>query len=60
MATRPKVTLRFRGREMAHQDLGVNLLKRVEDDLIQYGHGGTAASDGRAADGHDHCAGEKK
>ena len=32
-----KVTLRFRGREMAHQDLGVNLLKRVEDDLIQYG-----------------------
>ena len=32
-----KVTLRFRGREMAHQDLGVNLRKRVEDDLIQYG-----------------------
>ncbi|MDG4555696.1 MAG: translation initiation factor IF-3 [Candidatus Competibacter sp.] len=32
-----KVTLRFRGREMAHQELGVNLLKRVEDDLIQYG-----------------------
>jgi translation initiation factor IF-3 len=27
-----KVTLRFRGREMAHQDLGMNLLKRVEDD----------------------------
>ncbi len=32
-----KVTLRFRGREMAHQDLGANLLKRVEDDLTQYG-----------------------
>ena len=32
-----KVTLRYRGREMAHQELGVNLLKRVEDDLIQYG-----------------------
>ena len=32
-----KVTLRFRGRLGAHQDLGVNLLKRVEDDLIQYG-----------------------
>lgn len=32
-----KVTLRFRGREMAHQDLGVSLLKRVEDDLIVYG-----------------------
>ena len=32
-----KVTLRFRGREMAHQELGVNLLKRVEGDLIEYG-----------------------
>lgn len=28
-----KVTLRFRGREMVHQELGVNLLKRVEGDL---------------------------
>src|SRR6202790_193055 len=28
-----KVTLRFRGREMAHQDLGVKLLDRVRDDL---------------------------
>ncbi len=32
-----KVTLRFRGREMAHQDLGMNLLKRVETDLVPYG-----------------------
>ena len=32
-----KVTLRFRGREMAHQDLGVALLKRVENDLEEYG-----------------------
>lgn len=32
-----KVTLRFRGREMAHQDLGTSLLKRVEDDLAPYG-----------------------
>ncbi len=32
-----KVTLRFRGREMAHQELGINLLKRVEDDLAPYG-----------------------
>jgi translation initiation factor IF-3 len=30
---RVKVTLRFRGREMAHQELGLQLLKRVEDDL---------------------------
>ena len=28
-----KVTLRFRGREMAHQELGVKLLKRVQADL---------------------------
>ncbi len=28
-----KVTLRFRGREMAHMDLGEKLLKRVEKDL---------------------------
>ena len=32
-----KVTLRFRGREMAHQELGMQLLKRVEADLKQYG-----------------------
>jgi len=32
-----KVTLRFRGREMAHQDLGYKLLKRVEADLSEYG-----------------------
>lgn len=30
-----KVTLRFRGREMAHQELGMELLKRVEDDLAE-------------------------
>jgi len=28
-----KITLRYRGREMAHQDLGMLLLKRVEKDL---------------------------
>ena len=28
-----KVTLQFRGREMAHQDLGRNLLERVADDV---------------------------
>jgi len=32
-----KVTMRFRGREMAHQQLGLNLLKRVETDLQEYG-----------------------
>jgi len=32
-----KVTLRFRGREMAHQELGRKLLKRVEADLTELG-----------------------
>ncbi len=30
-----KVTLRFRGREMAHQQLGMDLLKRVQDDIAE-------------------------
>jgi len=30
-----KVTLRFRGREMAHQHLGMDLLKRVQDDVLE-------------------------
>lgn len=30
-----KITLRFRGREMAHQDIGLALLKRVEADLAE-------------------------
>lgn len=32
-----KVTLRFRGREMAHQELGLELLERVENDLMEFG-----------------------
>ena len=32
-----KVTLRFRGREMAHQEIGMELLKRVEADLAELG-----------------------
>ena len=30
-----KVTLRFRGREMAHQQLGAQLLERVKEDLAE-------------------------
>ena len=32
-----KVTLRFRGREMAHQNLGRELLERVADDIQELG-----------------------
>jgi len=31
-----KVTLRFRGREMAHQELGTRLLNRVKDDVTKF------------------------
>ena len=29
-----KITMRFRGREFAHKEIGLNLLKRVESDLV--------------------------
>jgi translation initiation factor IF-3 len=29
-----KITLRFRGREMAHQEIGLNLLQKVKNDLF--------------------------
>ena len=32
-----KITLRFRGREMAHKELGAQLLARVRGDLEEYG-----------------------
>ncbi len=31
-----KVSLRFRGRELAHQEFGLEMLKRVENDLIEH------------------------
>lgn len=34
---RVKVTLRFRGREMAHQELGLQMLKRLEGDVQEQG-----------------------
>jgi translation initiation factor IF-3 len=32
-----KITLRFRGREMVHQEIGAALLKRVQKDLLEHG-----------------------
>ena len=32
-----KITLRFRGREMAHQEFGIRLLERVKADLLEHG-----------------------
>ena len=34
-----KITLRFRGREMAHQQLGMDMMKRVEADLAELSSG---------------------
>lgn len=31
-----KITLRFRGREMAHQDIGMQVLNRIENDLQDF------------------------
>jgi translation initiation factor IF-3 len=32
-----KVTIRYRGREMAHQEIGMKLLERIETDLAEHG-----------------------
>ncbi len=32
-----KVSLRYRGREMAHQELGMEMMNRIEQDLEEYG-----------------------
>lgn len=32
-----KITLRFRGREIAHKELGEKILRRMEEDLTSYG-----------------------
>jgi len=32
-----KITIRYRGRELAHQEIGMKLLSRIETDLDEYG-----------------------
>ena len=46
-----KVTLRFRGREMAHQELGYKLLQRVKGDLVEDLQGRIRAAARRPPDG---------
>ena len=45
-----KVTLRFRGREMAHQHLGMDLLNRVQKDTEIFAKTRTVSEDGRPPD----------
>lgn len=32
-----KVTMRFRGREIAHKEIGLKVMQRIEQDLAEYG-----------------------
>ena len=50
-----KVTLRFRGREMVHQDIGRKLLERVSDDLATARGDRAEPAHGRQADDHGVC-----
>ena len=55
-----KVTLRFRGREMAHQEFGMRQLERIKAGPRSSWCGRADAQDGRAPDDHDHWAGQKE
>ena len=46
-----KVTLRFRGRELSHQELGWQVLQRVKADTEPHRQGGIGAAHGRPPDG---------
>ena len=46
-----KVTLRFRGREMAHQEIGVRVLERIKNEMDPVMQGGADAADGEPSDG---------
>ena len=47
-----KVTLRFRGREMAHQELGYQLLQKVKGDLVEIHAALPRPRDAASASGH--------
>ena len=53
-----KITLRFRGREMAHADLGRKLLERVADDVTELGKIEAMPAPRGPADGHDDQPGQ--
>ena len=45
-----KVTMRFRGREMAHGELGMAVLRRVQEQAVRIGQGRSASAHGRPPD----------
>ena len=54
-----KINIRFRGREMSHQELGREMASRIEADLGEDIVDRVAPAPGRAADGHDDRAEEE-
>ena len=50
-----KITLRFRGREMAHMNLGMDLLKKVKEDTEEIAKGGSRTQTGRPSDDDGSC-----
>lgn len=50
-----KVSMRFRGREMAHQDVGMEVMKRLYEDVKDLGKL-ELAPNGRPPDADGHCA----
>ena len=55
-----KVTLRFRGREITHQDIGMRMLERIRDELADVSVGRAHAQARRAPDDHGACAEEEE
>ena len=49
-----KLTIMFRGREMAHPELGMKILRRVADDVAEFADGRERSPPGRSE--HDHGA----
>ena len=54
-----KASLRFKGRQMAHRDLGYKIINRLILDIGDDGHGGVHAAHGRHHAARDHRAVEE-
>ena len=55
-----KITLRFRGREITHQEIGMALLQRIRDELADIDHRRAVSQARRPADDHDDRAGQEE
>ena len=54
-----KASLRFKGRQMAHRDLGYKIINRLIMDVGEAGRGGVYAAHGRHDAARDYCSGEE-